>query len=153
MQPHNRVRLTGAGVSPIAFASSRGEQTLMSLIERIAALACLLALAVLSLLPSELSFVPSEHHLAGPDFRGHAEHVLAYALTALVVSVVCRNLSHVQLFSALTTWAACLESLQRLSPGRNSDVLDFAFSALGVTIGVALVVIVRKLSKTQTKRT
>jgi VanZ family protein len=91
---------------------------------------CIAAIALLSLLPSD-----SIHRT---ELGGHLEHVLAYLGTAIAVSLAYRLQKTFQIFLMLIIFAGCLEYLQRFSPGRNSNFLDFLFSASGVALGMAV---------------
>ncbi len=115
------------------------------LVGRAAAWSCIVAIGVLSLLPGE--------EMVRTDLGGHAEHVLAYSMTALIVASAYSSIAPHQVFGALMTYAACLEYLQRFSPGRHSRPIDFAFSALGVVVGAAIFVIGRKLLRAGSERT
>jgi len=115
------------------------------LVGRAAAWSCIVAIGVLSLLPGE--------EMVRTDLGGHAEHVLAYSMTALIVASAYSSIAPHQVFGALMTYAACLEYLQRFSPGRHSRPIDFAFSALGVVVGAVIFVIGRKLLRAGSART
>jgi VanZ family protein len=104
---------------------------------RIAAWSCIVAIAVLALLPKD--------DLLRTDFGGHAEHVFAYSVTALMLAAAHRSWRVLAVFVGLTAYAACLEYLQRFSPGRNSSLIDFAFSAFGVGVGVMFFVLLGRL--------
>lgn len=115
------------------------------LVGRAAAWSCIVAIAALSLLPGE--------EMVRTDLGGHAEHVLAYSITALIMAHAYKNIPSYQVFSALILCAACFEYLQRFSPGRHSRLIDFAFSALGVVVGAAIFVVGRKLLRAGNERT
>jgi len=104
---------------------------LISRVLRIAAWGSVVALALLSLLPSG--------SIARTSMGGHAEHVIAYAIAA---ALLCWGYSgsagQTRIVAALLAYAAILETLQQFSPGRTSQLRDFAFSAAGVLIGAAL---------------
>jgi VanZ family protein len=118
---------------------------LLPLIGRAAAWSCVAAITLLSLLPGE--------EMVRTDLGGHAEHVLAYAIAALIVAYAYNNVAPYRVFGALILYAACLEYLQRFSPGRHSRLIDFAFSALGVVVGAAIFVIGRKLLRVGNEQT
>jgi VanZ family protein len=103
---------------------------------RIAAAACFCAIGLLSLLPAE--------KVARTDLGGHVEHVLAYFVTAWFASVAFRERGLALITGSLCAYAACLEYLQRFSPGRNSSLEDFLFSASGIVAGVATYALLRK---------
>lgn len=117
----------------------------LSLIAWAAAWSCIVTIAILSLLPGE--------EMVRTDLGGHAEHVFGYSITALIVAYAYHSIPPYRLFGALIFCAACLEYLQRFSPGRNSRLVDFAFSALGVAVGAAIFFgIGRRLSRARTDR-
>jgi VanZ family protein len=99
----------------------------------ITAWGCVALIGLFSLLPRDAFRV---------DLSGHAKHVLAYMVAAVLVGTAYRNLHLAEVFVALAAYAACLEYLQRFSPGRTSSLRDFVFSALGVALGVALLVLI-----------
>jgi VanZ family protein len=103
----------------------------------VAAWSCIVALAVLSLIPRE--------HMLRTGLGGHIEHVLAYLGTALVVASAygSRRLSIV---IGLVAYAGTLELLQNFSPGRTPAVEDFAFSSIGVLLGLALFTVADRLA-------
>jgi len=117
----------------------------LPLVGQAAAWSCIVLIAVLSLLPGE--------ELVRTDLGGHAEHILAYSMTALIGASAYSSIAPYRVFGALMTCAACLEYLQRFSPGRHSRLIDFAFSALGVVVGAAIFVIGRKLLRAGNQRT
>ena len=95
---------------------------------RLACVSALIALAVLSLLPAD-SIHRSE--VVG----GHGEHLIAYAGTAFVFSIGCRERVWPPLLVALVAYAALMETLQLFVPGRTSQVSDFLYSAVGILVG------------------
>jgi VanZ family protein len=66
---------------------------------------------------------------------GHIEHAVAYAGTALLLGLAYPGLSRIAV--ALVTYAAVLEVLQNLVPGRHPGLLDWMASSAGVLVGVA----------------
>ena len=104
---------------------------------RLAAWACIAALAILSLAPS----------IPRTQLGGHSEHVLAYAGTALITAVAYSERGAFWIGFALIGYAAALEFLQRFSPGRHSSVEDFAFSAAGILVGVVVSIVLGKLAQ------
>lgn len=89
---------------------------------------CVIALAVLSLLPN------SDMPRTGlPDL---ANHFIAYAGTAAIAAAGCgTDRRRPWLLAALCVYAAILEWLQRFSPGRDPSVADFLASAIGTLCG------------------
>jgi hypothetical protein len=102
---------------------------------RLAAWVCIVAIAILSLVPK----------IARTELGGHAEHVLAYGGTALIVARAYSERGIVQILFALLAYAGVLEFLQRFSPGRTSSFEDFMFSAAGVLVGMVASVLLKKL--------
>lgn len=102
---------------------------------RLAAWVCIVAIAILSLVPK----------ITRTELGGHAEHVLAYAGTAFIVAMAYGERGIVQILFALLAYAGVLEFLQRFSPGRTSSFEDFMFSAAGVLVGIVASVFLRKL--------
>ena len=106
---------------------------------RFGAWGCVLAIAILSLLPAE--------EMVRTSLGGHIEHAVAYAGTASIMALAYakRRLSSVA--AALIVYAGVLEFLQRFSPGRHSSVDDFLASSVGVLIGIAAVISVRAVRR------
>jgi VanZ family protein len=98
---------------------------------------CIAAIALLSLLPSD-----SIHRT---ELGGHLEHVLAYLGTAIAVSLAYRLQKTFQIFLMLIIFAGCLEYLQRFSLGRSSSFSDFLFSATGVALGLAIILVGKRV--------
>jgi VanZ family protein len=107
------------------------------IIKCLGAWSCIVAIAILSLLPAD--------YLMRTDLGGHAEHVLAYAGTAFISTLAWRRRRISQIAIALIAYAAVLETLQQFSPGRSSNVIDFMFSAMGVAVGIAALALVNRL--------
>ncbi len=97
---------------------------------RMIAWACVLALAILSLLPAD--------EIVRTGMGGQIEHVVAYAATGALLTWSYRNVGAFWIFAGLIAYAGALEALQRYSPGRSSNLEDFAFSAGGVVLGMLL---------------
>ena len=103
---------------------------------RLLVTSCIVALAILSLLPSAMT--------ARTGVGGHIEHMVAYAGTAFLAAAVFSAWGRVAI--ALVAYAGTLEMLQHLSPGRTPSLVDFMFSAGGVLAGVgALALLARWL--------
>ena len=107
---------------------------------RLAAWTCLLALAVLSLLPKE--------EMVRTGFDNHLEHFVAWAGATLFVAwTYRRRLGLVPLSGLLVSYAGLLELGQLLSPGRHASVWDWAAGSCGVLcIAVGLAVLDRATS-------
>jgi VanZ family protein len=102
-----------------------------------AAWSCIVALAVLSLIPKE--------HMLRTGLGGHIEHIFAYLGTALVVASAYGS-RRWHIVAGLIAYAGTLELLQNFSPGRTPAVEDFAFSSIGVLLGVALFTLADRLA-------
>jgi VanZ family protein len=100
---------------------------------RLAAWACFVALAVLSLLPKE------EMVRTGAD--GRLEHFVAYAGTMLVAGLGYGRQVSILLRIAvlLIAYAGLLEIGQNFSPGRVPSFFDFAAGAAGTCAGALAV--------------
>jgi VanZ family protein len=121
-----------------AHAVAPGARRVLGLktLARFAAGACVLAVAVLSLLPAE--------RMARTGLGGHIEHMAVYLGTALTTGVAFDERGDLAIFFALSAYAAVLEFLQRFSPGRISSLDDFAFSAAGVLMGIAAALVLKR---------
>lgn len=104
---------------------------------RLSAWACLVLLAVLSLLPGK-DFVRTD--LAKLGHGKQVEHFIAYfgAATALGLAYP-RRLGRLAVCFILIPYAGLLELGQLYSPGRGASVLDFAASSSGVVAGALLI--------------
>jgi VanZ family protein len=106
----------------------------------LAAWTCLVALAVLSLLP--------EKAMIRTGVNGHVEHFIAYAgATAIVVSAYARRHAVPSLAAMLMLYAGLLEAGQNFSPGRHPSILDFAASAAGVIAGACAFALARLMAR------
>jgi len=107
---------------------------------RLAAWACLLALAVLSLLPKE--------EMVRTGFDNHLEHFVAWAGSTLFVAwTYRRRVGLVPLSALLVSYAGLLEMGQLLSPGRHASVWDWAAGSCGVVcIALAFAMLDRPIS-------
>ena len=95
-----------------------------------AAWMAIVAIGVLSLLPKE--------HIVRTGLGGHIEHVVAYTLTAFIVTSAYGIANRLTIAVGLIAYAGVLELLQNFSPGRTPAVEDFLCSATGVVLGIAL---------------
>lgn len=112
---------------------------------RIASWACVLTVAVLSLLPGQ--------DMVRTSLGGHVEHALAYAGTAFLTVLAYNGRTGARWpVLGLLVYAGVLEFLQRFSPGRTSAVEDFLASATGVLIGLALALAVLALWRAKPSR-
>ena len=92
---------------------------------------CVVALATLAWLPANA--------MTRTTFGGHAEHLIAYLGTAMVMGLASRTTpSLVAQTLLLIGYAAILEVGQLYAIGRHASFQDFAFSSSGVLIGTAL---------------
>jgi VanZ family protein len=121
-------------------------ETSLSRAGKTALIGCVIALAILAWAPA--------HAVTRTTLGGHAEHLIAYLGTAIVMGLASRTTSHLaaQCF-LLVGYAAILEAGQLYAEGRHASFRDFGFSAGGVLIGVALVWIARTLSTRSRSRT
>ena len=104
---------------------------------RLFAWACIVALPVLSLVP--------QGQIQRTGLGGNTEHVLAYAGTAIAVALAYADRGLVRVLFALLAYGALLEFLQRFSPGRVSSLDDFTFTATGVLLGMAAVLLSKRM--------
>ena len=100
-------------------------------VAKMATWACIVMLAVLSLMPSEQMIVTGASDLA--------EHALAYFLTG---SIAAAGYSHrvkaFQLIIGFSVYAAVLEFAQFLAPDRYPDIYDWLAGSIGAILGVCL---------------
>lgn len=90
---------------------------------------CILAIAVLSLIPSQ-----ARPHTGLP---GQLEHFLAYFLTAFLLGVQRSKPGYRAVLTiALCAYAGILETLQLWIPGRTAQLIDFAASSSGALSGM-----------------
>lgn len=103
---------------------------------RVAAVACIVALAVLSLMPGK-EFVRTD--LAKLGHGKQLEHFIAYfgATTILGLAYPTR-LRPLTLALVLIPYAGVLEIAQLYVPGRGASVMDFSASAAGIAAGALL---------------
>ena len=67
---------------------------------------------------------------------GHAEHLIAYLGTAIIMGLTFRESPRLAVQCVLLImYAAILEGGQLYSPGRHASFQDLAFSSAGVVIG------------------
>lgn len=98
---------------------------------------CTGALAVLALLPATA--------MTRTSLGGHAEHVIAYLCTAILIGwAFPRSPRPVIQCALLIAYAGILEAGQVYSPGRHASLQDFAFSSTGVVMGVLILGIARR---------
>ena len=112
-------------------------ETPLSTLGKAAVVGCVIALAILAWTPA--------HAMTRTSLGGHAEHLVAWLGTALVLGLTSRatpQLAAQCLF--LMGYAAVLESGQIYAPGRHASLQDFAFSAAGVLLGGVLVWMARR---------
>jgi VanZ family protein len=95
---------------------------------RVLTWACVILLAVLSLLPDQ--------QMVRTGLPGRLEHLVAYAgSAAIAVAGYGASRGGVQIIGGFWVYAAILEYLQHFSPGRHPAIGDFAASALGALCG------------------
>jgi VanZ family protein len=89
---------------------------------------CVVALAVLSLMPAE--------EMVRTGLPGQFEHLGAYAgSAAIAMAGYGASRGAVPIIGGFWLYAAILEWLQHFVPGRHPSIADFAASALGVLCG------------------
>jgi VanZ family protein len=101
--------------------------------------ACVVLLAVLSLMPLE------EIEAVRTNLPGQIEHIIAYAgSTAIAMAGYGLSRGAALVIGCFWLYAATLEYLQNFSPGRNPALVDFAASTFGaLCAGVAVLVLWR----------
>jgi VanZ family protein len=104
-------------------------QVTLTGIARAAGWACIVLLAMLSLLPAD--------EMVRTTLGGQLEHASAYAGTAVLLELAYRR--PVRIAVALLSYAAILELLQHFSPGRHPAVADWIASSVGALAGVVIV--------------
>jgi VanZ family protein len=101
-------------------------------------LACVAAIVVLSLLPGD------ERPHTGAS--GQIEHAAAYFGTAVFLAAGFRTVrDRIATLSLLVGLAAVLELIQRLIPGRHSQLIDWFASSSGAGFGVSAVLLFERL--------
>ncbi len=97
---------------------------------------CVVALAVLSLLPGD--------EIVRTGLPRRLEHVVAYVGSAAIAMLgYGRSFVAVRMIGCFWFYAAALEYLQNFSPGRDAEIADFLASALGVVLGALGVLLLR----------
>jgi hypothetical protein len=102
-------------------------------IVRLAAWAAVIAIGVLSLVPGEL-----RPHLAvrGHLAPGFLEHIAAYLVTGMLLSLGYSRRSLAALLVPLSLYAVALEIAQFYVPNREPSVLDWIAGTFGAFIGI-----------------
>jgi VanZ family protein len=104
----------------------------LSIILRTAFIGCTIVAAILALLPADL--------MRRTALGGHAEHVIAYLGTAILMGLAFPRGPRLTVQCVLLIiYASALEAGQRYSPGRHASFEDLAFSAAGIVMGGLLV--------------
>lgn len=112
-------------------------RTTLPTLFRLAAWGCVIALAVLSLLPGK-EFVRTD--LARLGHGKQIEHFIAYFGATTIVGLAYQTrLTRLAVALILIPYAALLEIAQIYSPGRGASVLDFGASGAGVVAGSLLI--------------
>jgi VanZ family protein len=116
--------------------SSENEPCLVGLARAIG-LACVVVLVILSVLPAE-----DRPHTG---VAGQNEHVIAYFGTAVFLALGFRTMrARMATVSLLVGLAAVLELIQRLVPGRHSQLIDWVASSSGAILGVLAVALMAR---------
>jgi VanZ family protein len=98
---------------------------------------CTGALAALSWLPAKA--------VTRTMLGGHAEHLIAWMGAAIVIGWTFPRRPRLAVQAVLLiAYAAILETGQLYAIGRHASLQDFAFSAAGVVLGAAAVLIVQR---------
>ncbi len=109
------------------------QHTAIQLGVRVCAWASLAVIILLSLLPSDA--------VVRTGAGGKLEHGVAYLGASFLVATAYGTRARV--IAGLFVCAGVLECLQTFSPGRTPSLLDFAGSASGIVLGVALAAMIR----------
>ncbi|MBS9476171.1 hypothetical protein [Ancylobacter radicis] len=105
---------------------------------RLSALACLIALPLLSLLPADVV----ERTSAGKNL----EHAIAYAGTGLLLTLGIASPRHRLIATLLLiALAGALETAQGFTPTRNAELAQFAAGAVGAALGLIAGSLARRL--------
>ena len=100
----------------------------LSVLLRAVFIGCIIALAILGLLPAK--------DLTRTPLGGHAEHFIAYLGTAIILGLAFHKSPRLAVQCILLIiYAAILEAGQLYSPGRYASFQDLAFSSAGVVVG------------------
>jgi VanZ family protein len=85
------------------------------------------------------SWTPGDDMIRTGILSGHAEHVIAYALSgAVMYAMLAPRFAAACIVAAIVAYAGLLELGQMFVPGRHAAVADFLFSATGAVIGIVL---------------
>src|SRR5215216_6880949 len=100
----------------------------LSILQRVAFLGCIIALAILAWLPANT--------IVRTTMGGQVEHLIAYLGTTIVMGLAFPTNPRLAAQSVLLIgYAGILEAGQLHAAGRHASFEDFAFSAAGVAIG------------------
>lgn len=106
---------------------------------RLAGAACVVAIAILSLVPRNW------HGINNAATHGPLQHLVAYFGTALAIGLGIRERRNPAiLMTALVAYAGLMEILQNYSPGRNPAMEGFVWSSLGAVAGAFLAFAIRE---------
>ena len=107
---------------------------------RVAGWICVVAIAILSLMPRD--------KMVRTSLSGHVEHFIAYAGCAgLWMLAYAARRTQVTIVGLLIAYAGLMEFLQRWVPGRHAGIDDWAASSLGALAGAVAAVLVARLLK------
>jgi VanZ family protein len=104
---------------------------------QLAAWGAVVTIGVLSLVPGQL-----RPHTGAP---GYLEHVAAYFITAILLSLGYPRGSRIVIIASLSIYAASLEIAQLYISGRNASVLDWVAGSFGELMGVAVATFILRL--------
>ena len=127
----------GAGRTQNSDTMSHLAQKYFKRFLQLAAWGAIVTIAVLSLVPGEL-----RPHTGA---AGYLEHVAAYVITAMLLSLVYYRCSRIVIVAPLSLYAASLEFAQLYVSGRSASVLDWIAGSLGSLIGAAIATLILRL--------
>jgi VanZ family protein len=104
---------------------------------RSAALASILLIVVLSLIPKEFE--------VRTNIAGNHEHAIAYAISGALLAVAYPAANRWLIAVALFVLSAAFEVLQNFIPGRSPEIAGAVFSGAGAVAGVVVVSLVTSL--------
>ncbi len=83
------------------------------------------------------SWTPGDDMIRTGILSGHAEHLIAYALSGAVMYVMLApRFAAASIVAAIVAYAGLLELGQVFVPGRHAAVADFLFSTTGAVVGI-----------------
>jgi hypothetical protein len=130
----NSLVLASIDEPPRSMQTRLNNLVIMSL--RVLTWACVVVLAVLSLMPAE--------EMVRTGLPGQFEHTIAYAGSAAIgMGGYGSSRGALPILGGFWLYAGILEYLQHFVPGRHPSIVDFAASAVGVLCGGLAVALFR----------